>query len=636
VTLATPAGRRHAARVKLGPYEVLREIGRGGSSVVLEGRAPDGRAVALKLLGSATPEALARFERERRLQSSLGEAAGFVPLLASGAVPQGVFLVMPLVPGGTLRDRLRSGALGVRETVALGAALGTALGRAHALGIVHRDVKPENVLFTAAGAPLLADLGLAKHFRDGAPGASQSVALSVSGGFRGTAGYMAPEQIADPSRATGASDVFALGAILHECLTGRPVFEAESVVELLVRNESARPEPLAGACPGAPRGLVAAIERALARAPGDRFPDGASFARALVTDEPAPRPRSRAALGGAALSLVLGVAGFALFPRPRTREPAPPPPPPPGPSWYLALPEDRRPRLPLPAGLTFGPGPGEYRNQKDGSILVFVPAGSFSRGTENGEPGEAPVRTIELSAFFLGKYHVTNAQFEPFARSYETTAERRGFGYRLTGLRRVDRDPGLDWRHPLGDRAPSIADHPVVVVSADDGAAYCAAQGLRLPTEAEYEYAAGWDPIRRCALRQPWGDAPLGAGSAPRANLADACALRLFPYLRPIPGYDDGYEATSPVTAFPGGAAPCGALDLLGNVRQWCADGYDPDFYRTCPARDPLCLPAPGQKRSVRGAGFTDDEACPATTRRLGVAPDWTVIDVGFRVARSP
>src|SRR5690606_21440990 len=103
------------------------------------------------------------FQREREALATLGEADGFVPILDAGHDPEhGAFFVMPLVPGGTLRDRLRHGPLALTEAVRVGLALAEALGRAHARGIVHRDLKPENVLFTRDGRVLVADLGLAK------------------------------------------------------------------------------------------------------------------------------------------------------------------------------------------------------------------------------------------------------------------------------------------------------------------------------------------------------------------------------------------------------------------------------------------------------------------------------------------
>jgi serine/threonine-protein kinase len=208
--------------VKIGPFEVLSELGRGGMGVVYRVRTPDGREAALKLLLKADRATLVHFERERRLLASLGESEGFVGLLDAGSSPEGPWLLMPFVPGGTLRKKLETGPIEIEETIALGIELAQALGRAHECGIVHRDVKPENVLFTASGRPLLADLGLAKHFDPGATGASQSVRLTVRGALKGTAGYMAPEQLEDAASVGPPADVFALGASSTSASRGGP------------------------------------------------------------------------------------------------------------------------------------------------------------------------------------------------------------------------------------------------------------------------------------------------------------------------------------------------------------------------------------------------------------------------------
>src|SRR2546421_515619 len=119
-------------------YEVLEEIGRGGAGVVLRARDPAGREVALKVLHSVDRARLARFDRERRLLASFGEAEGFVPLLDAGTNPDGSpYLVMPLVGGGTLRARLERGPLAISEAVGLVRAVATAIGRAHERGVVH-------------------------------------------------------------------------------------------------------------------------------------------------------------------------------------------------------------------------------------------------------------------------------------------------------------------------------------------------------------------------------------------------------------------------------------------------------------------------------------------------------------------
>jgi tetratricopeptide (TPR) repeat protein len=305
--------------VKIGPYEVLGEVGRGGMGVVYRVRAPgDERPRALKLLLKMDLDAFARFDRERRLHGALGEEHGFVGLLdaglSEGLSERRAWLVMPFVPGGTLRDRLAKGPLGIDETIALGIELATALGKAHERGIVHRDVKPENILFAASGRALLTDLGLAKHFDRNALGASESLGITRSGVIHGTVGYMAPEQLEDASAVGPAADVFALGAVLSECLTGRPAFAGEGVLEMLAKLSSGERDPIDR--DGVPSWLAAAVKKSLAGTPRARFADGASFARALEegrSGATAARFRRRVAVTGALLVTALaGVVAIAL------------------------------------------------------------------------------------------------------------------------------------------------------------------------------------------------------------------------------------------------------------------------------------------------------------------------------------
>jgi serine/threonine protein kinase/regulator of sirC expression with transglutaminase-like and TPR domain len=314
-------------------YEILSEVGRGAMGVVYRAHSPKGEEVALKVVALADGERRARFDRERRLLGSFTAEEGFVPLLDSGTTPQAAYLVMPFLGEGTLRQRLVRGPLPVAEALAIGRALAQALGRAHARGVVHRDVKPENVLF-ASGRPLLADLGLAKHFDPTAAGASQSRSLTVDGSITGTAGYMAPEQTADARRVAPPADVFSLGAVLYECLAGRPAFVAPTVLEVLARVCSGVVEPIDR--PGVPAWLEAVVLRALSFDPNRRFADGAAFARAL---EGASQARSRgplllagALVGavalGAALLLGRGIPPSSAppeSPAPSQKPPAPPP-----------------------------------------------------------------------------------------------------------------------------------------------------------------------------------------------------------------------------------------------------------------------------------------------------------------------
>ena len=357
--------------MKVGAFEVLSELGRGGMGVVYRVRGPDGREAALKLFARTDAATLARFERERRLLASLGEAEGFVPLLDAGVSAETPWLVMPLAAGGTLRRKLAKGPLGVDETVALGLALATALGAAHERGIVHRDVKPENILFTADGRPLLADLGLAKHFDRLARGASQSVSLSREGVFKGTAGYMAPEQLEDAKSVGPPADVFALGAVLHECLVGRPAFAGEDLVEVLARVTSGTVERIGGVPPW----LDAAIRRALSPAPQGRFADGGAFARAL-RERPAPARRILPLVLGAVSGTLL-LAALALAPGRRARE-APPPTSPPAPE-ARALPPPTASTLTAPQLLDRGNGRA-LAGDLDGALADFAKAKELDPG----------------------------------------------------------------------------------------------------------------------------------------------------------------------------------------------------------------------------------------------------------------
>ncbi len=339
------AGRR------VGEYEVLSVLGRGGMGVVLRARDAAGREVAVKVLRGGHESAIARFERERRLLEGLGAEEGFVPLLGWGDSPEGPFIVMPLIGGGSLEERLRRGPLSIEAAVALGRSLASSIARAHERGIVHRDLKPANVLFTQQGResgdwgrPLIADLGLGKHFDRTAPGASQSASLSKTGSFMGTPGYMAPEQMRDAKASGPAVDVFALGAILYECVAGRPAFGGGNLLELLAAVAEGRSEPLGKTRAGVPAWLESAVARSLAHDPGARFADARELARALDAAPSRPRKRVALAVGAVGVAAVGLAASFT-----RARPPAGSPPGPVASTEARLRTESPAPASPLPA-----------------------------------------------------------------------------------------------------------------------------------------------------------------------------------------------------------------------------------------------------------------------------------------------
>ena len=285
---------------QVGPYALVAPIGKGGMGVVFRAKAPDGGDVAVKVLRRHdSNEDLLRFDREMKLLSLFGARDGFVPLLDRGESDDGPFLVMPLLEGGTLRDRLRKGPLRIADALALVRGVAQAVGRAHERGIVHRDLKPENILFQADGEPLVADLGLAKYF---SPQGDRRESLSRTGDLCGTLSYMAPEQACDSKSSGPRADVFSLGAILFECLAGRRAFGGAGVLSVIQRREL---EPLRRIRPETPPWVVAVVERALAPGAAERFADGHAFARALV-------PPTRTARRFLALLLVVAAGGAVL------------------------------------------------------------------------------------------------------------------------------------------------------------------------------------------------------------------------------------------------------------------------------------------------------------------------------------
>jgi tetratricopeptide (TPR) repeat protein len=292
--------------------------------VVFRARSPEGHDVAVKVVLDAMDEqAIASFDREKRLLWSFRLADGFVPIIDAGVENGRPYLVMPLLTGGTLRARVRHGPLPVAEAVSLAITLARAVGRAHDRGIVHRDLKPENVIFTAEGVPLLADLGLAKHFRRDLRGASQSLSFSSSGTIVGSPGYLSPEQVEDSKRLTAAADVFSLVVILYECLSGSRPFPGSGLVEYQTALRS-RPRPLREVAPSVPVWLEALCERGLAADPARRWPDGHALARALEAGAPRRRRTFETILGASvllALGVGLAVHGHGARPRPVAASP---------------------------------------------------------------------------------------------------------------------------------------------------------------------------------------------------------------------------------------------------------------------------------------------------------------------------
>ena len=319
-----------------GPYRLLGELARGGLGVVYRAFDPRaGREVALKVLARgfmATPAQRERFLREARVQQAF-DHPNLVRVHEAGEVQGVLFLALELLPGGTLEERLRAqGPLEPTAAAELVAKLARGLSHAHAQGVLHRDLKPLNVLFTSGGEPCLSDFGLAS-----AP--AEGPRLSYTGMLLGTPGYAPPEQVGGELRRVGPrSDVYGLGALLYACLTGRAPCEGTNLADLLLATTDRPPTPPSLLRPEVPRELEAICLRCLAKQPEERFESAAAvageltrFLRAAPTDSEetgpvARRRRRRRALEWGALALAAASCAAALallLVRPPPAAPAP-------------------------------------------------------------------------------------------------------------------------------------------------------------------------------------------------------------------------------------------------------------------------------------------------------------------------
>jgi serine/threonine-protein kinase len=258
-----------------GPYELIREIGRGGMGVVYEARQKGlDRSVAVKMILAgqlASPELVRRFQTEAKAAGRLRHS-NIVHIHDVGQFNGQDFFAMEYIEGQSLAQRIKQGPIDISAAVRLLATVARAVEHLHQQGIVHRDLKPSNILLDSDGQPYVTDFGLAKVFADGAD-------MTATGAIAGTPSYMAPEQ-ASPRRSeiTQATDVYSLGAILYELLTGEPPFHAETTFDTLMAVLGGDPLMPRAIDPRIPRGLELICMKCLAKTPRDRYESAAALA----------------------------------------------------------------------------------------------------------------------------------------------------------------------------------------------------------------------------------------------------------------------------------------------------------------------------------------------------------------------
>jgi serine/threonine-protein kinase len=638
----------------LGRYHILEPLGEGGMATVY--KAFDTRLereVAVKVIRrEAFPpnqleRILARFEREAKSLARLNHP-NIVKVHDFGDHDGAPYLVMEYLPGGTLKDRLGK-PMNWQDAAKILLPVAEALEYAHEQKMVHRDVKPSNILLTGKGAPLLTDFGVAKLLDQ-----EDGQTLTGTGVGVGTPEYMAPEQWTN--KTVPQSDIYGLGVVFYEMVSGRKPYQADTPAALLLKQANdPLPRP-AQFAPGLPDAVERVLLKALAKRVEDRYASMAEFAAALeklAQDTPAPvaatahpaqtppaaydqptrdeplaptykpqsAPQSRRVpawtwgLGGLVLLAfcvltVIGLynLGAASLAPTETRSPTATA------TFTFTATATRTPTathtaIPRPTNTpVFGIGSTLPREQ-DGMLMVYVPAGPFEMGSNEGNISEKPVHTVNLDAFWMDQTEVTNAMYADFLNAMGNQSEGG-----VTWLDEADEDvriekSGSAWQ-PMG----GYGDHPVVEVNWYGAEAYCEWAGGRLPTEAEWEKAARGGLEGK---RYPWGDeAPTCQAGARNGVQYSACNGR----------------TVSVGTFQPNGY---GLHDMAGNVWEWVADWYDENYYRKSPSSNPTG-PASGGSRVLRGGSWDYYSFYIRSAVRYRVTPDYTYYSVGFRCLRSP
>lgn len=621
--------------ITIGPYEILEKIGQGGMAEVYKAHHPAlRRMVAIKFLGrglEADKSLTERFQREAQAVAALRHEH-IIHVYDFGAFEGGHYMVMEYIDGNDLRQeidrRKREGKpLTPEEMLDILEQIASALDYAHAQGVIHRDIKPGNILLNAKGQAFLGDFGLAM-LRD-------RVSQATLGNTFGTPEYIAPEQAVDSRATVPQSDIYALGGIVYEMVTGRLPFEADSPISLALKHVHDEPVPPRAYNPHLPQNVEDVILNALAKTPTQRPQTAHALMEALrrawstaaapitlprptgglpeplpaatALPEPQPRPRRRlwpllALLLLLIAAVVLGaafgpeiVARLAPTPTPTaTQTPTVTPSPTPtatatatptatltpSPTAESAVAPPEVTPTPAPTFTptatpsptptpTLAPGASLLR-EADGMPIRFVPQGAFLMGAPETDADarahEKPQREVTLSDFWIDETEVTIGQYKLCA-AVGACAAPLNANYLANSYNN-----------------PARADHPMTYISWEEAVAYCAwvaeqtGWDVRLPTEAQWEKAASWDYAAEAKRLYPWGDA------------YDATHVRLG-------------NAVTNVGSQPTGASPYGALDMAGNVWEWVADWYDKDYYSRDVAPDPTG-PERGTYRIFRGGAY--------------------------------
>lgn len=640
-------------------YRVLRKVGQGGMGVVYEAVHKElPIRVAIKVLFTAFAQDDVRTERlvsEARTISQLHHSS-LVKVTDFGRLDDGTaYMVMEYLDGETLRQRMARTRLDTGTVLSIGAQVASALAQVHQAGIVHRDLTPANIMLisdpeTSSGerAKIL-DFGIAKFLAEPSP-------VTQSGLLLGTPRYMSPEQCSGEPL-DGRSDVYALGVILFEALSGRWPYSCMSNERELVMHchMEQKPRALREGCPDAESALVALINRMLAKDPAQRpgvkeieATLGACMQRlgpvpppnllpapvpSVVTEtgqgnlqERAEALRPAPALTRRQLWRAIGTAVLATL----------------GAASLIAVLRSFRPRLNEPsvqlAGMVLlqggrfemGSTPAEVEAallQCQAEIHTGCPRDIYER--------EQPRHEVTLSPFFMEVTEVTNARYTRWLNSRKISykiEEQDGGVYVVdtaTNARLIETDPSFAPIFLEKDRFVVKAQsegNPVVRVSWWGAKRFCETQGMRLPTEAEWEYAARGGTTRT----YPWGNSPPRCDGVAFGHAENTAC-------KPI------WEVPHATTSYEQDRSPQGIHDLGGSVSEWVEDEFSRTHPSCGPCKDWVYLktgPAdklvPTRIRVFRGGSYWMPAADARAAVRSGLPEGEVRGNIGFRCAYSP
>jgi formylglycine-generating enzyme required for sulfatase activity/tRNA A-37 threonylcarbamoyl transferase component Bud32 len=662
-----------------GQYRIIEMLGKGGMATVYKAiQTSVNRLVAVKILPQSLlhdENFMKRFRQEAEVIARL-EHFHILPIYDYGEHDDMPYIVMRYLEGGTLQDRVKQyGPLPWDEILLVTRQVAGALDYAHARNVIHRDVKPSNVLLDGEGNAYLVDFGIAKM--------TESTAHLTGSGIVGTPAYMAPEQ-SQPGPPLPSMDIYALGVTIFEMMTGQQPYRAETpIAQIMMHIQNPIPS-LQDFDTAIPPAVDEVVGRALAKDPAERYASAGELAHALeaavarvggwessadtmiamehraggygdaTTPPPSPPVASAtvrgdvpaeskagrkagglppwvlpvAGVGGllalvAVVGLIIGASRLfgggggeeqtganptgesqaALAADQATALPTA------APAGPTAAPQQEPTAVPtgVPAAggeptamptVEASPTPLGERITMHGVSMLLVPAGPFMMGDDDGYPRERPAHEVTLDAYYIDETEVSNLYYMACVDAGgcappEFTDSPSQVAYF-----------GAEYYH----------DYPVIYLSWDEAQTYCRWRGGHLPTEAQWEKAARWEPDSGEVREFPW-DAPV----------IDQYYLN----------YGSLFGHTLEVDSYESGRSPIGAYQMGGNVSEWVFDWYQDNYYEVSPSVNPTG-PAQGEFKVFRGGSYESSGSGLKASFRDYTDPLNKIATMGFRCAFTP